>query len=279
MILRVLRIASVAVLVFCVGLAVYLQVDKRQFSGRIAAPQTVERHDHNTLPAEASHTGDEGSQTGAADSKKSPEASWLHDDGAAHTHGDVDPWTALIFKEDEEAAADEEGEPYPPSRWYETTDPALYAEYKRAQLIKQFSDVPGIEELAEAIAVGTYKMMAEIPETIDEALAHVRATNELWPHPDTQRTIESLEEIKASGRPYNPTFGPIVKPVDPSPRFKAILQPLLEEFGEVEAMRIFKRLDPQAAMEFKQLLLQDPTKDPAVIEAAFSDEVLEDADE
>ncbi len=272
MILRVLRIASVAVLAFCVGLAVYLQVDKHQFSSRLPAPPPADQHDHDTPPAEASHTGEEDSQTGVTDPKKPPEASWLHDDGAPHTHGDVDPWTALIFKEDEEAAADEEGEPYPPPRWYETTDPALYAEYNRVSLIKQFSDVPGIEELAEAIAVGTYKMMAEIPQTIDEALAHVRASNALFPDVDTQRTIEYLEEIKASGRPYKPTYGPIVKPVDEGARFKPILQPLIGEFGFVEAIRIFKRLDPEGAMEFKRILHQDPTRDPAETEALFSDD-------
>ncbi len=180
-----------------------------------------------------------------------------------------------IFSDETVDIAGAEGEsarPDPPPGWHETSHPALYAEYKRVSLIKQFNDVPGIEQLAEAIAVGTYKTRADIPMTLDEAVAHIRATNELFPDADTQRTLEYLERITDSKEPYTSKIGE-------DERFALILQPLVEAFGEAEAIRIFKRLDPQGAMELKQLLLQDPTKDPAEIEAIFSDEVLEDPDE
>ncbi len=264
MILRVLRIASVAVLVFCVGLAVYLQVDKHQFSSRLPAPPPAEQHDHDTPPAEASHTGDEGSQMGAADSKQSPEASWLHDDSSVHTHGDVDPSTSLIFTEDEEAA-DEEGEPYSSPEWSDMSDPALFAEYYRSLLIEQFSHVPGIEELAEKIAAQTYNIMTENPEIT----VHVRASSEILPNSDTRRTTVYVDWVEGSGEP---SFGPIVEQVDEGARFEPIVRPLVEEFGFVEAIRIYKMLDPQGAMEFKRILHQDPTRDPAETEALFSDD-------
>lgn len=111
--------------------------------------------------------------------------------------------------------------------------------------------------------------------TIDEAIAHSKAANELWPNEDTQRSIESLEKIKASGEPYRPTYGPIRKPRDEAAHLESSVQPLIDEFGEVEGIRIFKMLDPQGAMTLKRAMLQNRSQEnKALIESLFSHDDL-----
>ncbi len=273
MIMRIVQVAAIVSVLFCLGLAIYIEIDTRNFSNSLPQSSAVEQHEHGTLPGDASHTHDGTPQAGITDPKKVPETyDWRTDDKHAHSHTDADPWSVeVIFPDDEETAEDESDEEYPPRNWYETSDPALYAEYYYAQVFKQFSDVPGIEALAESLAAAAYKLEAEIPLTIDEAIARAKAANELWPDEDTQRSIESLEKIKASGEPYRPTYGPIRKPRDEAAHLESSVQPLIDEFGEVEGILIFKMLDPQGAMTLKRAMLQNRSpENKALIESLFS---------
>ena len=194
------------------------------------------------------------------------DAQAAHDNFAGDTDDgipEVDTATKAIevetFVEEELVAHEEPPAPlYPPSDWRKALDPALYAEYYYAQLLKQFGDVPDIETLADSLAVGKYKLKAQIPMTIDEAIAHAEASNTLWPSESTQRSIENLHEIKAAGRPYNPTYGPRLRPPpDPVEHLKPILTSLTREYGAVEGLRVLNTFDPQAAMEVKRAMIQD----------------------
>lgn len=274
MIPRILQVAAIISVLFCLGLAIYVEIDTRNFSKGLPQSSAVEQHEHGTLPGGTLHTHDGTTQAGVTDPKKGPETyDWRTDDRHAHSHVNVDPWAQSDDKiAEDELEDDESEEEYPPPGWTKTLDPALYAEYYYAQIIKQFGDVPGIEALADSLAVAQYKLKAAIPMTIDEAIARSKAANELWPDKDTQRSIESLEKIKASGEPYRPTYGPIRKPADESARFEPIVQPLIDELGEVEGIRIFKMLDPQGATELKRIMLQHRPEDTALIEAVFSND-------
>ena len=256
---RIWLVFAITVL-FCIGMTVYYQLAKRNFDNSLPpVPTAVAPQGHEAPPGDTSHPHEEGTHQGTSATKRVPdEDDWLPDEGHAysHTDGDVDSWAQLGSPEDNDTADAEE--PYPPSDWWKALDPALYAEYYYAQLLKQFGDVPDIETLADSLAVGKYKLKAQIPMTIDEAIAHAEASNTLWPSESTQRSIENLHEIKASGRPYNPTYGPRLRPPpDPVEHLKPILTSLTREYGAVEGLRVLNTFDPQAAMEVKRAMIQD----------------------
>ena len=256
---RIWLVFAITVL-FCIGMTVYYQIAKRNFDNSLPpVPTAVAPQGHEAPPGDTSHPHEEGTHQGTSAAKRVPdEDDRLTDEGHAHSHtdGDVDLWAQLGSPEDNDTADAEE--PYPPLNWAETLDPALYAEYYYAQLLKQFGDVPDIETLADSLAVGKYKLKAQIPMTIDEAIAHAEASNTLWPNESTQRSIENLHEIKASGRPYNPTYGSRLRPPpDPVEHLKPILTSLTRDYGVVEGLRVLNTFDPQAAMEVKRAMIQD----------------------
>jgi len=255
---RLLQVSASVCVLFCIGLAVYLEIDKRNFIKSLPQPPAVEQQGQDVSRTEAAHTHKGIVQTQVSATKKRPENyDWQTDDEHAHSHTGVDPW-AQLSSPDDGTAGDEPENQYPPPNWSKTRDPELYAEYYRAQLIKQFADVPQIEVLADALATGKFKLRAQIPMTIDEAIAHAEASYTLWPDEDTLSSIENLHARKASGRPYNPTYGARVRPpADPFRHLEPIVTPLIEQFGEVEGIRLLKTLDPQTALEVKRGLLHD----------------------
>ena len=258
MVTRILQVSAIVLVLFCIGLAVYVEIDTRNFISRLPQPPAVEQQRQDASPAEVSHTHDKTVQTQVTATKKRPETyDRRTDDEHAHSHTDVDPGAQLSSPDDGTAGNELENQ-YPPPNWRKTLDPELYAEYYRAQLIKQFSDVPQIDVLADALATRKFKVRAKIPMTIDEAIASAEAMYTLWPDEDTLGSIEYLHEIRASGRPYNPTYGPPVEPpADPFRHLVPIVTPFIEEFGEVEGIRLLKILDPQTAMEVKRALIHD----------------------
>ena len=92
-----------------------------------------------------------------------------------------------------------EDTPYPPPDWHKTEDPELYIQYFRAQLIKQFGDIPEVHIIVE----DERKMLLGLPQTLDEYIAALEAMYHLWPTPGNKKTLEHTRELKANGGQVN----------------------------------------------------------------------------
>ena len=254
---RIWLVFAITVL-FCIGMTVYYQIAKRNFDNSLPqVPTAVAPQGHEAPPGDTSHPHEEGThQETSATKRVSDEDDLRIDDEHAHSHidGDVNPWWAQLGSPEDDTLAEESEEPYPPLDWPDTLDPALYAEYYRAQIMKQFSDVPDIDSLADILAAGKLKLRAQIPMPLDEALAYNEALNELWPDADTQRSIAAIKEWIATGRSYQDKPMKMVR--DPLQHLEPIVVPLVEQHGVKEGMRRFKTLDPQGAMELKRTMIR-----------------------
>ena len=253
---RIWLVFAIAVL-FCISMMVYYQTAKRNFDNSLPpVPTAVAPQGDEAPPGDTSHPHEETRQGASATKRVPDDYDWRTDEGHAHSHTDThgDPWTQLSPPEDD-MLAEESEEPYPPRNWPETLDPALYAEYYRAQIMKQFSDVPDIDRLADTLASGKLKRRAQIPMTLDEALAYNEALNALWPDADTQRSIAAIKERIATGRSYQDE--PIKIGGDQLQHLEPIVVPLIEQHGEKEGLRLFKTLDPSGAMEIKRAMIRD----------------------
>lgn len=253
---RIWLVFAIAVL-FCISMMVYYQIAKRNFDNSLPpVPTAVAPQGDEAPPGDTSHLHEETRQGASATKRVPADYDWRTDEGHAHSHTDThgDPWTQLSPPEDD-MLAEESEEPYPPRNWPETLDPALYAEYYRAQIMKQFSDVPDIDRLADTLASGKLKRRAQIPMTLDEALAYNEALNALWPDADTQRSIAAIKERIATGRSYQDE--PIKIGGDQLQHLEPIVVPLIEQHGEKEGLRLFKTLDPSGAMEIKRAMIRD----------------------
>ena len=253
---RIWLVFAIAVL-FCISMMVYYQIAKRNFDNSLPpVPTAVAPQGDEAPPGDTSHPHEETRQGASATKRVPADYDWRTDEGHAHSHTDThgDPWTQLSPPEDD-MLAEESEEPYPPRNWPETLDPALYAEYYRAQIMKQFSDVPDIDRLADTLASGKLKRRAQIPMTLDEALAYNEALNALWPDADTQRSIAAIKERIATGRSYQDE--PIKIGGDQLQHLEPIVVPLIEQHGEKEGLRLFKTLDPSGAMEIKRAMIRE----------------------
>lgn len=75
-----------------------------------------------------------------------------------------------------------------PLEWWTTEDLVLRAEYYRAQLIKQFGDIPQVHTVADH----ELKVAMGIPWVPREVfIAFLEAQYHLWPHPTTLQTLEN----------------------------------------------------------------------------------------
>ena len=253
---RIWLVFAITVL-FCIGMTVYYQIAKRNFDNSLPpVPTAVAPQGREAPPSDTSHPHEEGTHQGTSATERVPEDyDWRTDAEHAHSHNDIDPWWAQLSSPEDDTLDEESEEPYPPLDWPETLDPALYAEYYRAQIMKQFSDVPDIERLADILAAGKLKLRAQIPMPLDEALAYNEALNELWPDADTQRSIAAIKDRIATGQSYQDR--PMKRVRDPLQHLEPIVVPLVEQHGVKEGMRRFKILDPQGAMEVKRAMIQD----------------------
>ena len=90
------------------------------------------------------------------------------------------------------------GERRIPRGWPETKDPALFSEYFRAQLIKQFGDRPEVHILADT----EIKKRQRIPLTRDEFINYLEAQYALFPNENTLKTLEKQRQDKVAGIPF-----------------------------------------------------------------------------
>ena len=253
---RIWLVFAITVL-FCIGMTVYYQIAKRNFDNSLPqVPTAVALQGDEAPPGDTSHPHEETRQGASATKRVLDDDDWRTDEEHAHSHPDThgDPWTQLSSPEDD-MLAEESEEPYPPLNWPDTLDPALYAEYYRAQIMKQFRDVPAIDRLADTLAAGKLKLRAQIPMTLDEALAYNEALNALWPDTYTQRSIAAIKARIATGRSYQDE--PIKIGGDRLQHLEPVVVPLIEQHGVKEGLRLFKTLDPRGAMALKRAMIRE----------------------
>ena len=86
-----------------------------------------------------------------------------------------------------------------PPDWPNTENTALYIKYYRAQLLKQFGDIPQVH-----IVVNHERKKKEgMPITQDEFIAYLEALYHLWPSEQTLHTLERHRRLKADKEQVN----------------------------------------------------------------------------
>ena len=111
-----------------------------------------------------------------------------------------------------------------PLQWWTTEDPILRAEYFRAQLIKQFGDIPQVHTVADH----ELKVAMGIPWVPREVfIAFLEAQYHLWPHPTTLRTLEN-----ARNRPKPPDMKKL-RTEDPELWDKLNREHLINQHGDI----------------------------------------------
>ena len=151
---------------------------------------TLRNHGHSHEPVPHSHA--EGTNTSNSG------YDWQEDSVFEAPLSTTDPWKQT-YPEQKPTEADDT---YPPRDWHKTEDPELYTEYLRAQLLKQFGDIPEVHIIAE----DARKRRLEITPTQDEFIAYLEALYHLWPSEQTLRTLERHRRLKAEKAQVNITY-------------------------------------------------------------------------
>lgn len=152
-------------------------------------PGHEHNHDHPHDHASHSHTTENASNNRAYD--------WREDNGLDLPRPEEDLWKHTYTHGDGAESTDNgDKETYPPQDWYNTEDPALYIQYLRAQLIKQFGDIPQVHIFVE----WREKRKQGIPiRNAEEYITFLEAQYYLWPSATTLHTLETLRNEKANG--------------------------------------------------------------------------------
>ena len=84
-----------------------------------------------------------------------------------------------------------------PGSWFKIKDPVLYVKYFRAQLLRQFGNIPEIHIVADM----ELKIRQRVYPTRDEQITYLEALYELWPNKETLADLEYQRKVKAAGKP------------------------------------------------------------------------------
>lgn len=229
---------------FCIGLVVYLEVDIKRFEESLP-PTPTESSLPKTVGKETQASEGQISriaqQTDLSTQKKVSETYDWRKHGHEHRHGEhkhEDLWGQDQASNSEKVN----------THWLHITDPHERSEGFRANLIKQFGDVPAVDAVVE----GWLNLWLKEPMDTDESLRFNIALNELWPSESTQATIARLQGVgESSTRRYQP-----------SELFRNIrhqfpdLEPLVREHGFEQGVLRFAEQNPERALEFKWTFLQ-----------------------
>lgn len=252
--------AALCCILFAIGCMLYTEFDKKRFTESLQPLLPVAED-----PVHSHHAGDSQThtrtQTMEADVSTTEiptsDYDWRSDDTSAPNdlEDETDAWGNWwrhIEDQESSTGVTEDAEPYPPKGWYRTADPVLFAEYYRAQLIKQFGDIPQVHILAE----GHRKIRSEIPLTLDEKIEQLEAMYDLFPNEGTREAIEFWKEWKVSGRPFKMEFGPAPPP--PSADLFLDVKPFVERYGWEEGIAKFRQINPARAAAFERIVNQHP---------------------
>lgn len=84
-----------------------------------------------------------------------------------------------------------------PPHWTHTADPVLRAEYHRAQLVKQFGDIPQVHAVANwelKHAIASTMEIVWFPFKSGEYITYLEALYHLWPNEANRRTLEDTRK-------------------------------------------------------------------------------------
>lgn len=120
--------------------------------------------------------------------------------GCGDTEDASDSVASLVSIEDLPADDDIEGlyNLGIPQSWHNIKDPVLYTKYFRAQLLRQFGNIPEIHIVADM----TLKERQWIYPTRDEYIMYLRALYRLWRDPGTLKSLQDELRRKAEGKPF-----------------------------------------------------------------------------
>ena len=85
-----------------------------------------------------------------------------------------------------------------PRGWFKVKDPVLYTKYFRAQLLRQFGNMPEVHIVADM----ELKERQWIYPTDDEYIIYLKALYRLFPNKSNLRTLEDYQKRKAEGRNF-----------------------------------------------------------------------------
>ena len=204
-----LFIGALAFFVLCVGGSLlYMQHDKQKGEAEFAETQArvdqLNAKQKEQVSAKApvgetsqgGHMHADGTWHGDAHTEETrPNGDgydWRDDSTLEYPSPTNDPWKHIYPKDKLTSAADDT---YPPRDWYKTEDPELFFESFRAQLIKQFGDIPAVHIVAER----EKKRKMRIPVTLDEQILFLEAQYRLWNNKDTLKILTLLRKAKEDG--------------------------------------------------------------------------------
>ena len=120
--------------------------------------------------------------------------------GCGDTEDASDSVASLVSIEDLPADDDIEGlyNLGIPRSWYKIKDPVLYTKYFRAQLLRQFGNIPEIHIVADM----TLKERQWIYPTHDEYITYLKARYRLWRDQGTLESLQDERRRKAEGKPF-----------------------------------------------------------------------------
>lgn len=258
--MRILFVAAIVCVLFCIGLVIHTEIENRKFVESLSQPpQAVElpqvaasgTDEYTEVEQETFQDSDSQKQEGAAD------YDWQTDTGPIHQHGhlDADPWSIVpdIENIEEDTTA---------MVWFHISDPYERAEAYRAQLIKQYGDQAAIDTLAELKP----KVWQNIPLTLDEMIRHAEAQMDIWPTAGTRSSIELFKKWRAEGREVNFRYGSVPSSAAAPKEFRE-LSPFIKEYGREEGVRRFREMYPEKASVFRQYLLKEAPRQGVSLEA------------
>ena len=132
-----------------------------------------------------------------------------------------------------------------PHHWIHTEDRILFAEYYRAQLIKQFGDIPQVHTVAKmelkhaigaAIGIRWFKLKP------GEHIAYLEALYHLWPTENHRWTLENARKEEAE-----PTYEEL-REQNPELWAQLELEQLIEEHGDTPQTRIVAEFHRKTAL-------------------------------
>ncbi len=204
--MRNLILPAIVLVLLIAGFQIYFEVAKKDFDKSLPqVPEPVEQQNESarSKPLDVEDAEESSKETGvaegaaaAADTSVHPhtheddadvDVDWRDDTQHSHTH-EVEPWPQIHSHESEEA------EGPPPKVWFEIADPYERAEARRAQLIKQFGDIPAVHTNVDI----SLKLQLGEVITLDEEIALYEATYSLWPHEETLKSLKSAQADKAA---------------------------------------------------------------------------------
>lgn len=132
-----------------------------------------------------------------------------------------------------------------PPHWIHTEDRVLRAEYYRAQLIKQFGNIPQVHTVANFELKDAIASTMEIPWFTlkpGERIAYLEALYHLFPTENNRRTLENARKDAAE-----PTYEEL-REQDPELWAQLELEQLIEEHGDNPQTRIMAEFHRKDAL-------------------------------